>query len=231
MFVVQTAHNGAAANPLAGPLNVTLSSTTAGNAVIAGVFTFSVTATAPTVTSVKLGSTSMTAAVGPYQPENAGILAIYALPAIAAAQTTVAVSFASTANCTCSCWAMEVSGLLASGITDATSAGTATETSAWSSGATGTTAQATELAVGVFGGWSNASFSPTAPSAPWVNLTKIEETIDSNFSEFFLGYQLLNSKQAITYNGTGGNTVDWNTAIACTFKGIANQGSLLSVAL
>jgi hypothetical protein len=228
--IVQDAYNGANGNPLAGPLDVTVTSTGACNALIAGVFLFSESTTAPAATSVKLGTTSM-AQVLTYQPENAGWLAIYSLPAIAAAQTTVAVAFASTAHCTAQCYVIEVSGLLAASINDATATGTATATAAWSSGTSGTTAQVTEIAVGLYGGWSNATYSPAGPGAPWVNYSAQTEAQNGGVTEFFLGYQMLNAKQTVTYSGTGGNTVDWNTAIAATFKGIANQGSLLSAAL
>ena len=63
------------------------------------------------------------------------------------------------------------------------------ETAAWTTGATGTTTQVNEVAIGTYGGWDNTTWTPVGPGSPWVN-TSLETSASEGglFAEFFSGY-------------------------------------------
>jgi len=76
---------------------------------------------------------------------------------------------------------------------------------AWTSTATATTTQASEIAFGIVNGFNNAggAVTLTGPSSPWVNEPQITPTTPS-FQ--MTGYNILSSEAAITYNGTSNMT-------------------------
>lgn len=191
------------------------------NALIVGVLTEAAT-TAPVPSSVTIGATALALAKS-YQPENGGFIGIYYIASVPAGQTVVTITVASTANSLAAGTAVEFAGMATTNgaLLDQVSAGTATETSAWSSGATPTTTSFNEVAIGLFGGWNSASFTPAGPAYPWFLLPQVTTaTIDAFVGVVLTGYDFIGNKQAVTYSGTGGNTNFWNTAIAVTFVAV-----------
>lgn len=100
----------------------------------------------------------------------------------------------------------------------AVSAAGATGTS-WSSGATATTSQASEIAFGV------ASCTPTAsgtatmtgPGGAWTNSTTLTEPWTSTFGSYHCyqvsGYETLSSTGTVTYSGTVSASSYWDAAV------------------
>lgn len=83
---------------------------------------------------------------------------------------------------------------------DKTSAGANTFAASWTSGATATTTQASEVAFGITAGntQGGSTGALTGPSSPWIN-----QAFQQNGPKISLpGYNILTSTQAVTYNGT-----------------------------
>lgn len=171
----------------------------------------------PSISSVKLGSASLTAAVTKIFTsggDSAGSW-IYYLAGIATGQTTVTITgtglvLTSGDGGVC---VQEVSGLATSSVLDKTNSGGASSAS-WSSGSSGTLSQASEFVLATV-----AADSPSSP-AGWTNNS------DSG-GGWITGYQIVSATTALTYSGTA-TSGDWAAGIA-TFKGAASNVSVALV--
>ena len=118
-------------------------------------------------------------------------------------------------------WIYEVSGLTA---LDQVHSSTASGGSAFSSGATGTTAQASEFVVGIGAGYSGSSGSPTTATGPstggWTNLAGQDPEWTANTAYFpgVSGYQMAVSTGTFTYSGTFSRSVVFGSGSVATFK-------------
>ena len=123
----------------------------------------------------------------------------------------------------------EVAGLAASSVTDKTSTGASNASETWSSGATATTSQASEIAFGGAAGFvATADTTQTfaGPGSGFTNETALEETVqnggttaaDSYYCYQVSGYQILSSEGAVTYAGTASSAGSYNTAAVVTLK-------------
>jgi hypothetical protein len=110
--------------------------------------------------------------------------------------------------------AVSVSGLATSSLLDKTSTNESASGPVWSTGSTGTLAQAEEIAVAV--GYVNASTANT-PDSGWT------ESLDTQIStnrRFVVEYQVVSSTSALNAGGTAGSAA-WGAIIA-TYKGAAS---------
>jgi hypothetical protein len=185
--------------------------TTAGNCLVVATTTTNATTNA-TVSSVELGGvadnfgslfvngTGATAAVQSF----------WADPSCAGGQTAVLVSTTGgvgAAVLTAS--VLEVAGLPSTlgALLDLTAANSSlTNSTSWSSGATGTTTEASELWVGA--GYAGAGTTITPPGSPWHNLTA-----QNSAPITVTGYQVTTSTGAAAYAGTTNVTGHWAAAV------------------
>jgi hypothetical protein len=194
----------------------TIASTGSGNTLVVTFNSFKSSGT-PSVTSVTLGGTDLTQAKA-VTLNSSGEFAsyIYYLGGIASGQTSVVISgtnlvFTSGNGGVC---IYEISGL---GALDKTNSGSSASATTYSSGATGTLSQASELVIGtanvdVSGGTLPSGFTNTTDSGDsWVS-----------------GYQIVSATTSVTYTGS---TTDppWTAAIA-SFKGLSNISVALTTA-
>jgi hypothetical protein len=111
----------------------------------------------------------------------------------------------------------EVSGVTAVDKIAVSAAG-ATGTS-WSSGATATTAQASEIAFGVASCTPTASGTATVtgPGGAWTNSTVLTQAWTSTFGSYHAyqvsGYEALSSTGTVTYSGTVSASSYWDAAV------------------
>lgn len=112
----------------------------------------------------------------------------------------------------------EVSGLATSSILDKSASGIGASTTAWTSTATATTTQASEIAFGSLGCTAISTPTVTAPGSPWTE----ETTLTAASAQTVVhksGFNILSSTGAITYNGTTSTTLDQYCACVATFLG------------
>ncbi len=215
MALLVQSNSGSATS--ASSLTVTLGSgTTAGNclAVCIGALGSSTT---ESVSGVTLGGAAGNFASAASKLESGS--SIYALSAIwvdqncAGGQTSVAVTF-SASDTFVTAFAMEWSGILASGAVDqAVSAGTTT--TSWSSGTTGTLAQPVEVAIGAVSCYTGTTLSITGPSSPWTNFSPLYDSAYGSMA----GYQILSATTGLAYSGTqNGSISETNAACIVTLK-------------
>ena len=192
---VQAASNTAAA----GSVTVTLgSNTTAGNCLVACIALGNSSSTS-SVSSVKLGGAAdnwaSLKAVGDLAV-GAEQLAVWADPNCAGGQTAVAIT-QSTGLVTMA-WVFEFSGLATSSILDQSATfDSAGGTNSTFSVTSGTTTQASELAIGCAYAFSTTI---TGPSSPWVN----ESTLSQGSDRLQASYDILSSTGTVTYSGSFG---------------------------
>jgi hypothetical protein len=192
--LVQSASNTGGTSPL----TVTLgAATTAGNCLIVASGA-SGTSTNPTVTGETLGGAAdhFVRLIQIGDPVlSVAYTEIWADPNCAGGLTSVVVTFSGTPS-TGAVWVYEFSGLAAAGILDQSSSAYSGSTQAtWDSGATPTTAQASELWVGANTGFSTTI---TGPAAPWNN----SAVLTSGARNFIAGYQIVSSAGTADYSGT-----------------------------
>ena len=196
------------------------------------------------MSSVKTGSSAENWAKGVELDDssNTACAAIWADPNTAGGGTTVAVAvaFGATASASNSCEVFvdvfEFSGVAASSAVDQTSTGAPGQnSSAWSSGATGTTSQASEIAVGTIGATALSGTSTvTGPSGSWVNESTLSGTVAFGGTSFNTyaqsGYQILSSTGTVTYSGTTSASTLWD-AVTLTLKVVTAVTSTGAMAL
>ena len=177
------------------PLTITIPATTAGNTLLVVVTGHGTRAL--TVTGITLGGAAgnFTQRVYASNSRNFGFAAIWEDFDCAGGQTTVAVSVSGPVTSIVA-EVYEVSGLVSTGAYDVSSGSTGYST-AWTSGTTGTTAQASEFVLG--GAFTYTT--TTGPASPWTNQTPIIQGTGASFFEIS-GYQTASATGIFTYSGT-----------------------------
>jgi hypothetical protein len=145
---------------------------------------------------------------------------IWADPNCAGGQTAVSVAFSFSGTVAFCVTVMEWSGLALSSATDQTASQlNDSSVTSWSSSATGTTAQASEVAIGAVGAEHNGGIGTiTGPSSPWTNLA--QQTSPGGSLAIVAGYQVLSSTGTVTYSGTQSVAAAY-TAVVATFLAAA----------
>jgi hypothetical protein len=242
MAITLVQHSSATAQYTSGssatPMATFGSNTTAGNCLIA-VFSFTNSSSlSPTLTSVTTNGTAENwADSGASLP--ADNFFMYVDPNTGGGQTVVDVAFAfgGTATTSNSIAIMidifEVSGLTTSSVVDKwqsnlnTSAGTS-----WTSNATSTTTEATEIWIGAVNpgnNTANQTFTITGPSSPWTNEAQLSASIQNGgsgtshkyYAAQMCGYQIVSSIGTATYSGTNTGSDVFYDAGVVTLKGAA----------
>jgi hypothetical protein len=202
----------------ASPLSITLDNpTTAGNGLVVMVTSCGTTANG-SVSGVTLGGAAgnfaSAASVGASGDES--IAAAWLDLNCAGGQTAVSIAFTGGSGTQQFFAAVyERDDLLASAAFDK-SAGNIS-TFAWTSGATATTSQPSEVLVGMV--FITGSSPPviTGPAAPWANLAQQSATQATFLDAWMSGWQAVSSPQAATYSGTVTNGTN-GTALVITLK-------------
>lgn len=117
----------------------------------------------------------------------------------------------------------EVSGLVSSSVTDKTaSSQVAAGSTSWTSTATATTSQASEIFIGVVGanGFSGVA-AITGPSSPWTNETTLNSSYGSGtcLTAQRSGFNIVSSTGTATYSGTITNDDGGYAAVVATLLG------------
>jgi hypothetical protein len=218
MGLVQSAQNQGTGTTL----TVTLSSnTTANNGLIVAVMAAGST-TNPTSVSMTLGGAAGNFAQRVSAAAASAFIAAWDDLLCTGGQTAVAIT-ATGGSGTIGIQAAvyEFDNLLAQTAFDKSS--TNASTTAWTSNATATTAQAIEVAVGLVSldNFSTGAFGTiTGPASPWVNLSQQNLTVGSAGYIWMSGYEILGTTQAVTYSGTVAGAEDEGTALVATFKAV-----------
>lgn len=179
-----------------------------------------------TVSGVTLGGSADNWAQVASQGSNAdhAIVAGWADQNCAGGQTSVVISTTGGSGDHLFAWVFEWSGL--TGTLDVSSGSANGGVNAWTSGTTGTTAQASEVAFGVTCGACTGTPPPalTGPSSPWVNEAQQTLSGSSHVKVALCGYDILSSTQAVTYNGTAG-PANTNDTLVFTLKASASPAT------
>jgi len=213
--LVQSASNHGTSSPL----SVTLpGGTTAGNALLIAIGTLEALSN-PTVSAITLGGAgTFASAEGVNIVTGADAEIWYGLD-IAGSQTAVSISFNAGSGGTAGLTAlvMEWSGLATSAGFDQKAGASGSGTS-FSSGATGTLGQASEVVIGVIAAAGGSSNTISGPASPWTDLTQVNS---STTVAMVAGYQVVSSVAGLSYAGTLSNA-KWSSVIA-TFKAASSS--------
>lgn len=224
--LVQTSPSGTST----GGSSITLTlgaGTTAGNCVIVMIDSDGSGAD-PTVSGVTLGGAAGNFASAVTSPGSGNTRAsIWADPNCTGAQTSIVVSFTGgTGSQHCSAIAQEWSGLALTAVTDQTSGNGANAGTSFTSGATGGTTVAGEIAIGMVASSSSAP-TFTGPASPWTNLAQIN---NGGVTSMVAGYMSISGIGTATYSGTQTPSSGY-TAVVATFKpAAASTSTNLSIA-
>jgi len=206
----------------ASPLNITLDNpTTAGNTLIILIAASGTSANPTSVSGATLGGAAdnfaQDATFG--SASDAAIGATWSDPACTGGQTAVAISTSGGSGTLALIAAVyEWSGLIASHAAFDQSANSVSGGStSWTSTATGTTAQAAEVAFGAVFCTDASAGTITGPSSPWNNLTQVNQVQGAFNDSWMSGYQILSSVGTVTYNGTVAPSQQWISKVV-TFK-------------
>ncbi len=184
----------------AGTLSISLPNpTTAGNCVVV-IFEIFTGGGVPSISGVTLGGVADNFAAT-VTKEYTGVsddtlTAIWVDEGCAGGQTAIVVSGSNLNSPVVSgLYAYEVSGLVTTSVVDKTSSNATTTVGAWTSNATATTSQPSEI---WFGG---CCYTSAGPASPWIN------NISLAGNGCVAGYQIVSTQAAATYaNGSGGST-------------------------
>lgn len=192
-------------------LTITLTSaTTAGNCLVVAVGGTQ-SSTNPSVTGVTIGgSADNFAKAKSVNVAGDADAEAWVDPNCVGSQTSVVITFAAGSGTSqgCGAWVMEWSGL-ASAPTDKTNSGTG-GTSSWSSGASGTLTQASEVVIGCVMSFTSGG-SLSTPTSPWTELGTLTAGTGNNFAA---GYQIVSATTSLTYNSTlSGGAQAWAAVI------------------
>ena len=225
--IVQTAQNYATDQSASATVTVTLGQATqAGNCLVV------VVATAYETTNATVSGVTLGGAAGNFGAlyhigtgSSDSIVSFWADPDCAGSQTSVAASVSGGSGYgLVAVSVLEVSGLASTlaGLLDQ-SAGAEGAGTAWSSGPTGTTSHADELAVG--GIATYAYHTITGPASPWVNLAQQSGSV-SAFppSQSMAGYDVLSATGTVTYSGFLSGSYAWVAGVV-TLKGASSAVS------
>lgn len=219
--LVQVASNAASATSV----TVTLGSpTTSGNCLVA-LIADSADTTNGTPSTVTLGGSAGNWAQSAIWSANAhAVAAGWADPNCAGGQTSVVSTWTGGVSDHLFAWVFEFSGL--TGTVDASSGSDNSFSATWTSGATGTTVQASEVAFGITCGAANTTGAAglAGPSSPWVNESQQSLSGSVHTKAAICGYQILSSTGSVTYSGTASPT-NTNDTVVFTLK--ASSGGVL----
>lgn len=196
-------------------LTITLSATTAGNTLVITAVS-SCTPANPTISGITLGGTSIGSQVATAGSVSADSQSSFMWEAtnIAGGQTSVVITFTTGNTGSICATVMEWNGLGTADASGVSANGTSGTT--FSSGASGTTKQANEVAIGCCGAFNGSGIGTiTGPSSPWSNLT--QETSASTHVGLLTGYDVLSATGTATYSGSFGVTASY-AAIVVTFR-------------
>lgn len=210
-------------------LTITLTSpTTAGNCLLVAVGATRST-TNPAVTGITLGGSAGNFAIAKGQNTAGDADAeIWVDPNCAGSQTSVVITFSAGSGTGQgnAAWVMEWSGLVTSAATDKTNGGSNTN-GTFSSGATGTLTQASEVIIGCVMTFATGG-TISAPGAPWTELGSLTAGTNNSFAA---GWQVVSATTTQTYNGTvSGSGQVWASVVA-TFKASTSATGTAAVAL
>jgi hypothetical protein len=146
----------------------------------------------------------------------------WADPNCAGGQTSVVVSTTGGSGSHMFAWVFEWSGL--TGTLDASSGGDNGFAGTWTSGISGATVQASEVAFGItcgaVNGVSGTAEGLAGPSAPWVNEAAQSLNGSSHTKAALCGYQILSSTGTVTYSGTA-SPINTNDTVVFTLEAAA----------
>lgn len=225
--LVQVAANAASAESV----TVTLGANTTGGNTLVAMTGDPSDGTIGTVSGITLGgSADNWAEVKSYSNNGHALVTGWADANCAGGQTAVAVTLSGGNSDKLFAWAMEWTGL--TGTLDASSGGDNGFSATWTSGASGTTAQASEVAFGVTAGavQTGTSGALTGPSSPWVNEAQQTLTGSSHEKNAICGYQILSSAGTVTYSGTSSPSTT-NDTIVFTLEATSGTAHTRTAAL
>lgn len=212
---VQSASNTATSGTA---VTVTLgSATTAHNCLIVYVGTSQGT-TNPTVSGITLGGVADHFAVGKAVNNNADSdCEIWTDQNCAGGQTAVVVTFTGGSGTSPGMAVIveEWPGVVTSGAVDQVNGANGSSSTSWSSGATGTLSQASELITGAVSVAGTATI--TGPASPWVNTSQVTA---GTAVGLMAGHQVVSSTGAQTYSGTF-SVSSVSGAVIATLRGAA----------
>ena len=218
--LIQVASNTASATSV----TVTLGSPSTGGNTLVALIGDSGDSLSGTPSSITLGGSADNWAQSAVQGSSGdhAVVAGWADPGCANGQTSVVINLSGGSGDHVFAWVLEFSGL--TGTLDVSSGGSTTGgfVSSWTSGATGGTAQASEVAFGVTCGSSSGTPGLTGPSSPWVNEAQQTLSGSSHTKVAICGYQILSSTGAQVYAGSASPT---NTNDTIVFTLEAASGS------
>jgi len=209
-------------------LTVTLTSATgSGNCLIVGAVC-SGTSSNGSVSGVTLGGAAgnfaQAATIG--GSGDGGIAAFWVDPSCAGGQTSVVVSVTGgTGTQTIFVWADERDDIAAAAPVDKTAGAVAASGTSWSSGATATTSQASEVWYGIVFGIGATGPTITGPASPWVNHTQVNAAVGTSNGAMTTGYDVVASTGACTYNGTFDLSSEWAAAAMTLTAAAAGPGA------
>lgn len=210
------------------PMNLTLPfNATAGNTLVACVTT-SASPTNPTVSSITLGGSADHWAQGITPIGTAGgsdeMIFAWVDPNCAGGSAAVSITLSASAGSNVAT-VFEVPGIATSSPVDVQT-GTnndSTGLNSWSSGTSGTTSQASELAVGFIGSFKSTGVGTlVGPAAPWANMP--QTTSASTHVGLVVGFQPLTATGTVVYSGTS-SAVDGYCAAVFTLKAAGGAGA------
>jgi len=197
-----------------GSLTITLDSpTTAGNGLIVVLAASGTTSNPTSISSITLGGVADNfAQISTFgSSSDAAIGATWLDLNCAGGQTSIVITASGgTGTLAIMASVYEWSGLYPVSPLDQTANAVGTGATTWSSGASPTTTQASELWIGAVFTTSTAS-SPTitGPSSPWTNLTQVNQVQGTFNDQWMSGWQVVSSTGAATYNGSVSASSDW----------------------
>lgn len=217
MALVQTKQGSSAL----GTLTITLdAATTAGNGVIVFLAASGTTANPTSVTSVTLGGVadnfSQISTFG--GSSDAAIGSVWLDLGCAGGQTSVDITTTGgTGTLAVTASVYEWAGLYPVSPFDQTANSVSSGSSSWTSTATPTTTQASEVWIGGVFTTVSSPGTITGPSSPWTNLSQVSQTQGSFEDRWMSGWQVVSSTGAATYSGTVSPSSQWICKVA-TFR-------------
>lgn len=217
-----------------GAVTVTIPSTTATNLLAVALMSLGSGGANPSaVTSVTLGGSAGNFSSREIQGASSGtvpLVALWACENIAGGQTSVVITMTGgTGSVGVIPYVFEISGMptTAGGATDQAAGNTNPGSTAFSSGATPTTTEASEIWIGIGAYAAGSSKTITGPASPWTNLTASSATIGGVACGAVAGYQIVSSTGTATYSGTISTSEDWAAAVI-TLQGASGGTNITS---
>lgn len=209
------------------------SNLTAGNCVVACISTGSVF-TAVSVTSVTTNGSAENWSQAVGDPFSSGANYIYVNPNTGGGQKIIDVNWAfggtvsSTNTASIVIEIYEISGLVAANVVDQSNQNNVSSNANWTSNATPTTTQASEIFIGKVSTFASTSANTiTGPSSPWnnesqLNATYLVSSVTRHLTQLS-GFQIVSATGTATYSGTQTDTGNDADSIVVTLKGIPSS--------